>query len=107
MNNWLINALIKEARGRRFRTDDRVRYFTQGPKGKGKGVILTPSFGKGTVVDFDSTSRRYKVRNDSEEEVDVHPRNMISDGIARSTPEPTITETPVEISPIEVEPVSI
>lgn len=84
--NWLITHLIKEARGRRFRSQDQIRYFTDSRKGKGKGIVLTPSFNKGTVVDFDNEQRRYKVRNESGEIIDVHPRNLIPDSLMRSAP---------------------
>jgi hypothetical protein len=77
--NWLIQTLIKEARGRRFNQNDKVRYFTENRKGKGKGVVLTPSFSRGTVLDFDAEAKRYKVQNDSQEVIDVHPRNLIPD----------------------------
>ena len=82
--NWLVTQLIKEARGRRFNIDDKVRYFTDKLKGKGKGVVLTPSFTKGTVVDFDNDARRYKVRNDRDEIINVHPRNIIPDSFVRT-----------------------
>lgn len=82
--NWLITQLIKEARGRRFNADDKVRYFTDKLKGKGKGVVLTPSFAKGTVIDFNNESRRYRVKNDRDETVEVHPRNIIPDSFVRS-----------------------
>lgn len=82
--NWLITHLMKEARGRRFRSEDRVRYFTDSRKGKGKGIVLTPSFNRGTVVDFDNEGRRYKVRSESGEVIDVHPRNIMPDSFSRS-----------------------
>lgn len=99
--NWLVTQLIKEARGRRFNPDDKVRYFTDKLKGKGKGVVLTPSFTKGTVVDFDNEARRYKVRNNKDEVIDVHPRNIIPDSFIRSVnniPEvlPAIAEPSVD-----------
>lgn len=97
--NWLVIQLIKEARGRRFNADDKVRYFTDKLKGKGKGVILTPSFAKGTVVEFNNEARRYKVRNEKDEIVDVHPRNIIPDSFIRS-PISTIPES----SPATAEP---
>lgn len=81
--NWFISYLIKEAKGRRFSPDDRIRYFTHNRKGKGKGVVLTPSFNKGTVVNFDGENRRYQVRNDNDELIDVHPRNLIPDAVSR------------------------
>lgn len=95
--NWLIGHLVKEARGRRFNPNDRVRYFTENRKGKGKGLVLTPSFSKGTVMDFDSENRRYKVRNDKEEVIDVHPRNLIPDSIRQS---PAKVETPIVPEPV-------
>jgi len=82
--NWLVTQLIKEARDRRFTANDRVRYFTERRKGKGKGVILTPSFTKGTVVDYNNEDRRYQVKNDKDEIIDVHPRNIIPDSFVRS-----------------------
>lgn len=89
--NWLVTQLIKEARGRRFNANDKVRYFTDKLKGKGKGVVLTPSFTKGTVVNFDNEARRYRVRNDQDEIIDVHPRNIIPDSFVR-TPASSIPE---------------
>ncbi len=82
--NWLVIQLLKEARGRRFNVDDKVRYFTDQRKGKGRGVVLTPAFTKGTVVDFDNEARRYKVRNSADEVIDVHPRNIIPDSLVRT-----------------------
>ncbi len=82
--NWLVTQLIKEARGRRFNINDKVRYFTDNLKGKGKGVVLTPSFTKGTVVDYDNEARRYRVRNDKDEMIEVHPRNIIPDSFIRA-----------------------
>ena len=103
--NWLLSHLIKEAKGRKFSPNDKVRYFTENRKGKGKGVILTPSFSKGTVVDFDSSNRRYKVKNNNEEIIDVHPRNLIPDSISyRPTPIPEVVVP--EVSMPEVSPVS-
>lgn len=82
--NWLVTQLIKEARGRRFNINDKVRYFTDKLKGKGKGVVLTPSFTKGTVVNYDNEARRYQVRNDKDEVIEVHPRNLIPDSFVRA-----------------------
>jgi hypothetical protein len=81
--NWLIGQLLKEARGRRFRPKDRVRYFTDSRKGKGRGVVLTPSFSRGEVVDFNPDTRQYSVRNDKDETIEVHPRNLIPDFVGR------------------------
>lgn len=83
--NWFIETLIKEARGRRFRSTDRVRYFTEKRKGKGN-VVLTPSFSRGEVVDFNSDTRQYSVRNDDNEVIEVHPRNLIPDSIPIRVP---------------------
>ncbi len=105
--NWLVKILLKEAQTRRFRTDDRVRYFTDSQKGKGKGVVLTPRFNRGTVLDFDSESRRYRVKNDrTNEEFDVHPRNLIPDSLKRfkDTSEPvqeSIQEPVQELLPVQ------
>ena len=98
--NWLISHLTKEARGRRYQEKDRVRYFTENRKGKGRGVVLTPSFSKGTIESFDSDSRRYKVRNDQDEIMDIHPRNLIPDYVGRSPVDstnivPNILDTPM------------
>lgn len=79
--NWLVSHLMKESRNRRFRPNDKVRYFTDSRKGTGKGIVLTPTFNKGVVQDYSSESRRYQIRNSNDEIVDVHPRNLIPDGI--------------------------
>jgi hypothetical protein len=104
MMNWFIEHLIKEARGRRFDTDDRVRYFTDKRKGKGS-VVLTPSFSKGTVVNYDRDSRRYKVKNDKDEMIDVHPRNIVPDSFSRSPAQSPVQISP-DISPVISEPIS-
>ena len=92
--NWLITHLLKE--GRKFNPQDKVRYFTENRKGTGKGVVLTPSFNKGTVVDFDQNLRRYKVKNNENTIVDVHPRNLIPESINQRT----IIDSPIIQSPI-------
>lgn len=86
---WFVNYLEKVARKRRFSPNDRVRYFTEGLKGTGRGVVLTPYSNKGTIVDYQTDQRRYKVRSDSGEEVEVHPRNLIPDPFSST---PSITE---------------
>lgn len=91
--NWLVTHLTKEARGRRFNIDDRVRYFTDKRKGKGKGVVLTPAFAKGKVVEYDRDARRYRVQNDQNEIVEVHPRNIIPESFTR-TPASTVSNIP-------------
>ncbi len=97
-NNWFIDHLYKDARGRRFSRDDRVRYFTEKRKGKGKNVVLTPAFSRGTVVDFDNNQRVYKVRNNDDEIVDIHPRNLIPEIVGQS---PIISEPqPEMIEPV-------
>jgi hypothetical protein len=92
--NWLINILTKEAR--RYKENDRIRYFVQNRKGKGKGIVLTPNFQKGTVVKYNPDVRRYVVRNDVGEHSDVHPRNIVPDNVGREEQiiqqEPAITE---------------
>ncbi len=100
--NWLIGHLMKEARGRRFDPQDRVRYFTEGRKGKGRGVVLTPAFSRGTVLDFDPEKRHYRVKNNENEIIEVHPRNLIPDGIS-SRPMPVAQEVAV-VAPEEVAP---
>jgi len=83
MIKWLINLMEKEAR--RFRPEDEVRYFTQPRKGKGRGIVMTPSFRPGKVVDYDNVLRRYKVRDfQNEDEVLVHPRNLIPNIVSRN-----------------------
>ena len=47
-------------------------------------MVLTPSFSRGTVVDFDRDTRRYHVRNTDDEVVDIHPRNLIPDAITQA-----------------------
>ena len=99
--NWLINILIKEARHRRFRSDDKVRFFKTPRKGTGRGVVLTPSFGRGKVVDYDAESKRYRIKDDSGEDVDVHPRNIMQDSISRVDPSP-MQEPLIETNPVEL-----
>jgi len=100
--NWLIGQLLKEARGRRFRPKDRVRYFTDSRKGKGKGVVLTPSFSRGEVVDFNPDSRQYSVKNDRDEVIDVHPRNLIPDFVGRSVAQDSpLSSAPAVINAVE------
>ena len=100
--NWFIQILQKEARGRRFRANDRVRYFTEGRKGKGD-IVITPRFMKGTVTEYDSEGRRYKVRGSDGLDVDVHPRNMVPESISRQEVSPAEVVTPefVNIAPVE------
>jgi hypothetical protein len=100
--NWLVEHLMKEARGRRFRPNDRVRYFTENRKGKGKGVVLTPSFARGEVLDFNPESRQYSVRNENNEVLDIHPRNLVPDSVSR-TPR---NETPILAAPAAAEAVA-
>lgn len=105
--NWLINILVKEARHRRFKSDDKVRFFKTPRKGTGKGVVLTPSFGRGTVVEYDADAKRYKVKNDTGEDIEVHPRNLMPDSMSRDAQPstegiPEMTEMPVSM---EIEPI--
>ncbi len=96
--NWFIETLIKEARGRQFRSKDRVRYFTEKRKGKGN-VVLTPSFSRGEVVDFNSDTRQYSVRNNNDELVDVHPRNLIPDMSPYRVPVNNDISVPTAVEP--------
>ena len=77
--NWFIHILQKEARNRRFKQNDRVRYFTD--HRKGKGLVLTPPMSRGLVKEWDSENKRYRVQHDDGTEIDVHPRNIIVDPI--------------------------
>lgn len=83
--NWLINILQKEAR--RFSVDDRVRFYTGLTKGRGKGVVYSPSFTKGKVKKYDADNKRYVIVDpNSGEEIMVHPRNLIPDSIRQMEP---------------------
>lgn len=64
---------------RRFKKGDIIRYFTEGRKGKGRGIVLTPDFQKGTVVGFDPLRRHYVIENNISERIFVHPRNLMHD----------------------------
>lgn len=101
---WLINILTKEARKRRFSPDDTVRYFTEGRKGKGRGIVLTPNFNKGTVVNYDSETKNYRIRDSkTNEEMDVHPRNLMPEIIKPSVPSlPTPSVEPVQQVQIDI-----
>lgn len=83
--NWLVEVLQKE--GRRYRTNDRVRYFVNSTKGKGKGLVHTPPMARGHVQDWDSVNRRYKVMHDDGSRADVHPRNIVPETVSRSVPD--------------------
>lgn len=87
--NWFVHILHKEARGRRFRENDRVRYFKDRRKGTGQGLVFTPPMSRGMVKEWDADNRRYRVQHDDGTVIDVHPRNIIVDPIGKSTgPEP-------------------
>lgn len=99
--NWLINIMEKEARSRRFRPSDRVRFFTEPLKGRGNGVVVTPRFEKATVVDYDSNEKKYRVKTDNETEMYVHPRNMVHDSApARQQPAVDPQPQPLMVDPI-------
>lgn len=85
MNNWISKIINKEAR--RFKPNDRVRFFTQNRKGHGKGIVLTPNFQRGSVINYDSSSRRYIV-NDGNENHEVHPRNIMPESFVRNESNP-------------------
>lgn len=96
--NWLISALQKEAR--RFRADDQVRFFTDKRKGKGKDIVLTPSFLRGRIMEYDNYQRRYKVWDEkNEQEVFVHPRNLVPSSV--SAP-PKSMESVESVEPLPV-----
>lgn len=94
--NWLVTILTKEARRRRFNPGDSVRFLTSPRKGKGSTVLM-PDFRRGKVREYDRTTNRYRIEttvDDIMEEHDVHPRNMMADGIAplAPAPEPTVMQ---------------
>ncbi len=93
--SWL-SQLIKESARRRFSIDDMVRYFTEGRKGKGRGIVLTPNFSKGKVTGYDPIKRRYTVLDANDNSTsEVHPRNMMPERLSN----PVVTETPVNNQP--------
>jgi len=94
--NWFITVLQKEAKHRRYRTDDNIRYFTKGRRGK---VVLTPHFHRGKIKDFNSQTKRYTVQHEDGTKADVHPRNIVPDSISRSSPS--------SVEPISVEPTTV
>lgn len=98
--SWLTTLMIKESRRRRFRANDKVRYFTEGRKGHNQ-VVLTPKFEKGVVQDFDQQTRRYLVLDDSGQVQQVHPQNIILDGLPpRLSPQsPEISTPPTAPTP--------
>jgi hypothetical protein len=102
--NWLIRLLLKEARTRKFRPGDKVRFLTNPRKGTGRGIVLMPDFAKGEVLDYDSTNRSYRIRSD-EGELSVHPRNIVPESFSKSAPmpPPTPIAAPVPEAPM-VEP---
>jgi len=90
------SPLIKEARRvRRFDQGDSVRYVPDASRGTGK-VVQVPRYRKGKVNSFDSDKKRYiVVDNDTEEHVEIHPRNMMFDGApATKHIEPEVIEEP-------------
>ena len=101
--NWMYNILLKEARGRRYKANDRVRYFIDNLKGKGRGVVLTPNFTRGTIVDYDPESRRYRVRGSDDQENLVHPRNIVPDIVGRQEVSPPLQDQ----APIATQEVSL
>lgn len=88
--NWFVQILYKEARGRRFRQNDRIRYFTDHRKGKGQGLVITPPMSRGVVKDWNAENRRYRVLHDDGSEIDVHPRNIIVDPIGSPVAPPAL-----------------
>ncbi len=95
--NWFIYRLTKESVNRRFHSNDRVRFFTEKSKDKGRGIIITPKFRRGTVLDFNSENRQYLVRdNDTNEEHAIHPRNLVPDSVHQKD----ISVENIEITPV-------
>lgn len=101
--SWLTRALLKESTKRRFSVDDMVRYFTEGRKGKGRGIVLTPNFSKGKVTGYDPIKRRYTVLDiNNNNTSEVHPRNMMPERLSPSVSEPANTTPTIEDSIAEV-----
>lgn len=73
--NWLQNLTVESKR--RFNLNDRVRFFVQPRKGMGKGIVHTPSYQYGSVINFDPMTRQYIIRSDDGENFTVHPRNIV------------------------------
>lgn len=86
-NNWFIKCLQKEAR-RRYRSNDKVRFFTEQRKGRGKGIVFTPNFQKGQIIDYQPDARRYII-NDGNTDHSIHPRNIVPDNFGRTSTETT------------------
>lgn len=70
---WFL--MYKESR-RRFNTDEKVRYFTKIPKGKGKGLVFTPPMEHGRIKDWVRMKNRYLIEKDDGTHIEVHPRNI-------------------------------
>ena len=100
--NWFIRALQKDATRRRFAPNDMVRYFTDPRKGTGKGVVLTPMFSRGRVVDYDTNMRQYRVWSDRDNaEIMVHPRNIVPESIDRIRSQPSEVEDQQSVEPFQ------
>lgn len=71
---WLYKISL-----RRFKEGDRIRFFVQPRRGKGKGIVLTPVFRRGIVEGFDAELQTYLIRDELNNIHSVHPRNLTLD----------------------------
>lgn len=103
--SWLTTLMIKESRRRRFRPNDKVRYFTEGRKGHNR-VVLTPKYEKGVVQDWDPQTRRYRIVDEKGGVQQVHPQNVMLDGLPpRTAPhQPAPTTSPTLTTPQPTQP---
>lgn len=69
MSSWLTKL------ARRYQIGETVRFFVQGRKGTGAGIILTPDFQTGTVIGFDPVMRQYQIQTE-QGMLNVNPRNI-------------------------------
>jgi hypothetical protein len=100
--SWLRDVFTKDARQRRFRAKDKVRYFTDGRRGHNK-VVLSPRFERGVVLDWDPNGHRYNVQNETGDVIQVHPQNIVHDHFYNPA-----LDAKVELAlPVEVPPVSV
>jgi hypothetical protein len=97
--NWLVTVLQKEARHRRFNPGDRVRFLTSPRKGRGQTVLM-PDFGRGRITNYDRITNRYRVQTDGDpaEEHEIHPRNLMHDGLRPASEPVAPAPEPVDVA---------